>query len=78
MPLSGNADGTAEQVEQFKKDGWDEILREKTGLIPDAYFSATKLAWILDHVPEARRKAEEGDLRVWYGRYLASVESDTG
>ena len=53
---------TAEQVEQFKKDGWDEILREKTGLIPDAYFSATKLAWILDHVPEARRKAEEGDL----------------
>lgn len=75
---------TAEQVEQFKEDGWDEILRDKTGLIPDAYFSATKLAWILNHVPGARRKAEEGDLLfgtvdtwlLWnltQGRYLPPI-----
>lgn len=53
---------TAQRVEGFKEDGWDQILREKTGLIPDAYFSATKLAWILENVPGAREGAEKGDL----------------
>lgn len=53
---------TANYCEDLKKDGWTEIIRQKTGLIPDAYFSATKIAWILDHVEGARRKAERGDL----------------
>ena len=42
--------------------GYGELIREKTGLVPDAYFSATKIAWILDHVPDARKRAENGEL----------------
>lgn len=46
----------------YPKPGWSERIREKTGLVPDAYFSATKLRWILDKVPGARRRAEAGEL----------------
>ena len=53
---------TAPLVEELSKDGWDKVIREKTGLIPDAYFSATKIRWILDHVPGARERAEAGEL----------------
>lgn len=53
---------TADRIEQMKKDGMDTWVQEKTGLIPDAYFSATKIEWILDHVPEARIRAERGEL----------------
>lgn len=53
---------TAEMVEQLKEDGFDQVIHKKTGLIPDAYFSATKIAWILDHVEGAREKAEKGEL----------------
>ena len=40
----------------------DQLVRERTGLVVDAYFSATKIAWILDHVPGARARAERGEL----------------
>lgn len=53
---------TADRIEEIKKEGFDRIIREKTGLVPDAYFSATKIEWILDHMEGARRKAEEGRL----------------
>lgn len=53
---------TADMVEKLKKDGFDEVIRQKTGLIPDAYFGGTKIAWILDNVEGAREKAEAGDL----------------
>ncbi len=53
---------TAPIVEELVKDGCGDRIREKTGLIPDPYFSATKLKWILDNVPGAREKAEKGDL----------------
>ena len=53
---------TAELVDELKSEGFDRIIREKTGLIPDAYFSATKLKWILDHVREARERAVRGEL----------------
>jgi glycerol kinase len=43
--------------------GCDEMIREKTGLVVDPYFSATKIKWILDNVSGARRKAEKGELR---------------
>ena len=46
-----------------KKDGVTETIRNKTGLIIDAYFSATKINWILENVPGARQKAQEGKLR---------------
>ena len=53
---------TADMVERIKESGYDEVIRSKTGLIPDAYFSATKIAWILDNVDGAREKANEGKL----------------
>ena len=53
---------TADMIEELKETGFDEIIRQKTGLIPDAYFSGTKLKWILDHVKDARHQAEEGNL----------------
>ena len=54
---------TADRIEQLKKDGFDGTVRAKTGLIPDAYFSASKIAWILDHVQGARARAEAGELK---------------
>lgn len=53
---------TADVVEALKAEGFDRVIREKTGLIPDAYFSATKVKWILDHVEGARKRAENGEL----------------
>jgi glycerol kinase len=53
---------TAAVCDRLKAEGFAPLIREKTGLVPDAYFSGTKAAWILDHVPDARRRAEEGDL----------------
>ena len=53
---------TSEMVDELVKDGFGETIREKTGLNPDAYFSGTKIKWILDHVPGARARAEAGDL----------------
>jgi len=48
--------------DELKKNGWDDYIRENTGLVIDAYFSATKVKWILDNVAGARRQAEKGDL----------------
>ena len=53
---------TAEMIDALKEEGFDQVIREKTGLIADAYFSASKIAWILDHVEGAREQAEKGDL----------------
>ncbi|MCI8691137.1 MAG: glycerol kinase GlpK [Lachnospiraceae bacterium] len=53
---------TSDMIEALKRDGFDRLIREKTGLIPDAYFSASKIAWILRNVPGAREKAEAGNL----------------
>ena len=53
---------TASKVDELVAAGYGDLIRQKTGLVPDAYFSATKIAWILDNVPGARKKAEEGDL----------------
>lgn len=53
---------TADRIEKLKADGLEEKIRAKTGLIPDAYFSATKIAWILENVPGARERAKKGEL----------------
>lgn len=53
---------TSEYCDQLKKEGLTEMIRDKTGLVIDAYFSATKLKWILDHVPGARERAQKGEL----------------
>lgn len=53
---------TADYVEEIKKTPMANTIKEKTGLLPDAYFSATKIKWILDHVDGAREKAKNGEL----------------
>ncbi len=53
---------TAELCEELKAQGLEDYVREHTGLLIDAYFSGTKIKWILDNVPGARQKAEDGKL----------------
>jgi glycerol kinase len=53
---------TADLVDQLRADGLEEHIKKATGLIPDAYFSATKIKWILDHVEGAREKARRGEI----------------
>jgi glycerol kinase len=53
---------TAGACEALKAAGREPFVRERTGLVLDAYFSATKIAWLLDHVPGARARAEKGEL----------------
>ena len=54
---------TSEYCDSLKAQGLTDMIREKTGLIVDAYFSGTKIRWILENVPGAREKAEQGKLR---------------
>lgn len=53
---------TADVCKGLREDGHEDVIREKTGLLLDPYFSATKISWILDHVKGARDMAEAGDL----------------
>ncbi len=53
---------TAEYCDELKSQGYDEVIFQKTGLTLDAYFSATKLKWILDNVKGAKEKAKKGEL----------------
>lgn len=52
---------TTELCEEIRKAGWEDRIREKTGLVVDPYFSATKVKWMLDAHPDIRRKAEQGE-----------------
>ena len=54
---------TAPLVDQLRRDGLEEHIRSVTGLLPDAYFSATKIKWMLDHVEGARERARRGEIR---------------
>lgn len=53
---------TAKRIEELIASGYGQMIREKTGLIPDAYFSGSKIEWILQNVPGARERAERGEL----------------
>src|SRR5207237_4966888 len=53
---------TASLCDQLRDEGWEEVVRAKTGLVLDPYFSGTKLSWLLDTVPSARAEAEAGRL----------------
>ena len=53
---------TSEMIDTLKEKGFGTYIKDKTGLIPDAYFSGTKIAWILKHVPGARTAANAGEL----------------
>lgn len=53
---------TAPKIDELVAAGYGEMIKERTGLVPDAYFSGTKITWILDNVPGARERAEKGEL----------------
>jgi glycerol kinase len=53
---------TAPIIEKLEKDGFGALIRQKTGLVPDAYFSASKIQWILQNVDGAKERAERGEL----------------
>jgi glycerol kinase len=53
---------TAGFCDKLRADGYDKLVQEKTGLVIDAYFSGTKVNWLLDNVPGARQRAERGEL----------------
>lgn len=53
---------TTEECQRLKQEGVESVVREKTGLLLDPYFSATKIAWILQTIPGARERAERGEL----------------
>lgn len=53
---------TAELCQKLEQEGWGDYIRENTGLVIDAYFSGTKIKWILDHVPGVRERAQQGDI----------------
>ena len=53
---------TASYCDELKNAGWQSKIQKKTGLVIDAYFSGTKIKWILDHVSDARQRAENGEL----------------
>ena len=53
---------TAPFCDELKAEGWEPYIRTNTGLVIDAYFSGTKVKWLLDNVPGARAKAEKGQL----------------
>jgi glycerol kinase len=60
---------TAEMAKKLVEDGHGAMIQEKTGLIVDPYFSATKVRWILDHIPQGQERAENGEL------YFGTVDS---
>jgi glycerol kinase len=53
---------TAPMCDRIRAEGYNKVLREKTGLVTDAYFSGTKIAWLLENVPGTRERAERGEL----------------
>ena len=53
---------TAPIIDKLAAEGYGDMIREKTGLVPDAYFSGSKIKWLLDNVPGARERAERGEL----------------
>lgn len=53
---------TTELAEKLEKEGYSELIRDRTGLIIDPYFSATKIRWILDHIENGQERAENGEL----------------
>ena len=53
---------TADIIDDLAARGYGDTIRQKTGLIPDAYFSGSKIKWILDNIPGAQQKAQQGDL----------------
>ena len=69
---------TAPPATQLRAAGHEAEIRERTGLLLDPYFSGTKLAWLLDHVPGRAPRAERGELAFGTDRQLAAVQAQRG
>lgn len=69
---------TSDYCDSLKAKGLTDTFRQKTGLVIDAYFSGTKLKWILDHVEGARERAQKGERSLWNGGNMADLEADKG
>ena len=67
---------TADMIEKMEKDGMSELVRKKTGLIPDAYFSGTKTEMDPGSCRRCQRACEEWGTSLWNSRYLADLEID--
>ena len=65
---------TASYCDKLKEDNKSELIQNKTGLVIDAYFSGTKIKWILDSKSEIRELADNGQLNIWYNRHLVNME----
>jgi nucleoside-diphosphate-sugar epimerase len=76
-PSSGSA-GARRICDELKARGLEDYIRENTGLVIDAYFSGTKVKWILDHVERRPRTRREGRAAVRHRRHLADLEPDGG
>ena len=66
MRLFGNHRQTSEICEDLKTKGYDDLFQDKTGLLIDAYFSGTKVKWILDQCGRCTRKGGTRQLIIWY------------
>ena len=66
---------TADRCEELKKEGFDTVLKERTGLVTDAYFSGTKAAWLLENVEGSRAAARAGRCPFRHRRFLAHLQS---
>jgi glycerol kinase len=67
---------TAEYCDELKSKGLEPYIKENTGLVADAYFSGTKVRWILENIEGARRKAEEGQFVFWHDRCVVDIQPD--
>ena len=65
---------TAAFCRQLKAQGHEPLIQQRTGLLIDAYFSGSKISWILEHVPNATATRRRGPAGVWHRRHLATVE----
>jgi glycerol kinase len=64
---------TSEYCDALKRRGLTNLIQKKTGLVPDAYFSATKIKWILDHIEGARSRAKKGQLDLTWDNNLLNI-----
>ena len=69
---------TADRCQALRDEGAESLVRERTGLLLDPYFSGTKIAWILDNVTGARARAEQATPRVRHRRHLPDLAPDRG
>ena len=67
---------TAEMCGELARSSDAAWIEQKTGLVIDAYFSASKIRWILENVPDARARAADGEILFRHHRHLAHLEPD--